>query len=163
MKLIVLRGPSGSGKSTTAQLIRPFIKGPTALIEQDYFRRTVLKEKDIPNGLNQGLIKQSVLFALSNGYNVVMEGIFDAERYNGMFEEILVKHPDNNHFFYFDVSLNETLRRHEHKPNKDDFGETEMGAWYKDRDLLRRIEEVMIPESSSLNETVDLIVELQHT
>ena len=63
MKLIVLRGPSGSGKSSTAKLLRSRFDAPTALIEQDFFRRVVLKEKDIPNGNNHDLIKSVVLFS----------------------------------------------------------------------------------------------------
>lgn len=40
-RLVVLRGPSGSGKSTTARRLRAHLGRSVALIEQDYFRRTV--------------------------------------------------------------------------------------------------------------------------
>lgn len=129
-----------------------------ALIEQDYLRRIVLKEKDIQNGINIQLIKNTALFALEHSFDVIMEGIFDAERYRTTFEEILSKHPHNNYFFYFDISLEETLRRHLSKPNKDEFGEIEMRGWYKNKDLLTCINEVIIHETSTLQESVDLII-----
>lgn len=158
MKLVVLRGPSGSGKSSTASLLRSHFDEPTALIEQDYLRRIVLKEKDVANGNNHDLIKQVVFFAFDRGYSVILEGIFDAGRYEHMFEEILERHPNNNYFFYFDVSLDETLRRHQTKPNKDDFGETELRQWFKLNDLLKCKKEMIIPELESLKAVVERIL-----
>ena len=98
-KLIVLRGPSGSGKSTTAKALRLAQTEKMALIEQDHFRRVVLKEKDIPNGLNADLIRRTAIFALEHSYHVILGGIFDAERYSNMLQELLEIHPTNNYFF----------------------------------------------------------------
>lgn len=155
--LIVLRGPSGSGKSTVAKAARAMQKEPTALIEQDYLRRIVLKEKDVADGVNITLIKDVTVFALEHSYNVIMEGIFDSERYGEMFKELLAFHPKNNFFFYFDISFEETLRRHMNKSNRDDFGESEMRTWYKEKDFLECIQEEVIPESNTLEETVQQI------
>ncbi|MBI2411235.1 MAG: kinase [Candidatus Kerfeldbacteria bacterium] len=159
-KLIVLRGPSGSGKTSVAHAIRdaetPAV--PMAVIEQDYFRRTVLKEKDIPNGKNIALIKDVVLYCLNHSYHVIMEGIFDCGRYEPMFQELLAIHPHNNFFFYFDISLEATLKRHATKPNKDSFGEQEMRQWYKKNDLLHCTQESIIPEEWSLEESVRNII-----
>lgn len=89
---------------------------------------------------------------------MILEGIFDAGRYCQMFEEILTKHPTNNYFFYFDIFFEETLRRHQFKPNKDEFGEKEMRDWYKEKDLLELVQELLIPETNSLEETVDTLI-----
>lgn len=156
-KLIVLRGPSGSGKSSTAKAVRAMQEHPIALVEQDYLRRILLKEKHTPNGLNIELIKRTILFALENSYNVIAEGIFEASCYGKMFEEIIQKHPKDNYFFYFDVSFKETLRRHQYKPNKDEFGENEMRKWYKDKDFLECAKEIIMPEKNTLEETKILI------
>ena len=156
-KLIVLRGPSGSGKSSVAQSVRAAQGQPTAIVGQDYLRRMVLKEKDIPNGLNIELIKRTTLFLLGHSYHVVMEGIFDSERYEQMFQEIIKEHPDSNYFFYFDISLEETLRRHQHKPNKEDFGEKEMRSWYKEKDPLEFVQEDVIPEHYRLEQAVKYV------
>jgi len=156
-KLIVLRGPSGSGKSSVSKLLRTSQSGPIALIEQDYLRRTILKEKDVPGGLNIELIKMTVLMALENSFDAILEGIFDAGRYGKMFEEIIRRHPRDNHFFYFDISFEGTLLRHQHKQNRNDFGETEMRRWYKERNFLECAKEVIIPETNNLEETTDFI------
>lgn len=159
-RLIVLRGPSGSGKSSIAKAVRLKCletNKKTAYIEQDYFRRIVLKEKDIPNGFNIQFIKETVKFFLNNQYDVIMEGIFDQGRYEKMFEDLIETHSVNNFFFYFDISLAETLHRHNMKPNKNDFGEKELKEWYKDKDLLKCISEEIIPESNSFEDTVNFI------
>ncbi len=156
--LIVLRGPSGSGKSSAARAVRDAQKDQTAIVEQDYWRRIVLKEKDIPNGLNIELIKKTTLFLLNNSYHVIMEGIFDSDRYSEMFKEIITEHPINNYFFYFNISLEETIRRHQYKPNKDEFGEKELRKWYKDNDLLRFVKEEIISENLSLEQIVEQIL-----
>lgn len=157
-KLIVLRGPSGSGKSSTAKELRLAQTEKMALIEQDHFRRIVLKEKDVPNGLNADLIKQTVLFGLEHSFHVIMEGIFHSGRYIDMFQEILKKHPSNNYFFYFDIPFEETLRRHKFKPNKHEFDEKEMRDWYKEKDLLNFVQETLIPETSSVEQTIDTLI-----
>lgn len=156
--LIVLRGPSGSGKSTVARAVRSAQTTPTALVEQDYMRRILLKEKDVPNGVNIELIKRTALLALEHSYNVIMEGIFDKGRYASMFKEILRVHPDHNYFYYFNISFDETLRRHKQKPNRDEFGEAEMRRWYKELDLFDFVSEEIISESSTLDETTKRIL-----
>lgn len=159
--LIILRGPSGSGKSTIARAIQIGQNNQgkqTAYIEQDYFRRIVLNEKDIVDGFNVRLIEETVLFLLKNKYDVIMEGIFDTRRYEKMFEEITNFHPSENFFFYFDISLDETIRRHNTKPNKDEFGEKELRAWYREKDQLSFIREKIIPEKNSAEETIKFIL-----
>lgn len=135
-KLIVLRGPSGAGKSTVAKELREHLKDSAALIEQDYFRRIVLKEKCKPDSLNARLIADTTVFALGQGYHVILEGIFDTSHYQPMFDQLWQAHPDQNHVYYFDVLFEETLRRHITKPNAHEFGEAEMRDWWADNDLL---------------------------
>lgn len=158
-KLVVLRGPSGSGKSSVARAIRAMQDRPVALIEQDYVRRVILSEGDVPNGLNIELIKRTVLFALDESYDVILEGIFDAGRYERMFEEIVQSHNANNYFFYFDIPLDETIRRHQFKPNKDEFGEKKLREWYKEKDFLHCVKESIITKQSALDETVEFIID----
>ena len=155
--LIVLRGPSGSGKSSVAQAIRSDWGRPMAWIEQDYLRRIVLKEKDVPNGKNIELIKRIVTYAFERSFDVVLEGILNAGRYSGMLEDLIRQHPRNNFFFYFDISFEETLRRHEHKRNKDEFGEKEMREWYQVTDPLGTISELTIPQTNTLEQTAEYI------
>lgn len=158
--LIVLRGPSGAGKSTIAKAIQDrelAQERKMAYVEQDYFRRTVLKEGDIQGGYNAKLIKTVTLLLLEEGYSVILEGIFDRDRYRDMFQDIIALHPSRNFFFYLDISLKETLRRHDTKPNKHEFGEPEMRAWYKEKNFLDCVREEIVSERSELKETVEYI------
>lgn len=157
-KLIVIRGNSGSGKGTVAKKIREVSERKIALVEQDYLRRFILQEKEREGGNNIDLIFQTVTFALSREYDVILEGILNFSRYGEMLKSLQQACPDN-YFYYLDVSLEESLRRHTTKPNAHEFGEKEMTEWYKPRDLAGFANEVVIPESSSVLETVQLIRE----
>ena len=158
-KLIILRGNSGSGKSTVAKALRDQSTSTNkiALVEQDYLRRIVLKEKEKNSEDNIILIKQTVEFALSYGYDVILEGIFFSVRYGKMLKRLL-NHTPNHFIYYFDISLEETLRRHTSKPNSNEFGEKELKSWYRKRDLLTVENEKIIEESSSFVDTVKRIL-----
>lgn len=160
-KLVVLRGPSGSGKSAVAKEVRLRMLRAgrlTAYVEQDYFRRIILKEEDAIGGFNACFIKENMSLLLKNGYDVIVEGIFISKKYDKMFRDIIKEHPKNNFFFYFDISLEETIKRHKTKTCKDEFGEKELKSWYKDKDYLGFVEEKNISEKRSLREAVDFIV-----
>lgn len=160
--LIMLRGNSGSGKSTTATMLRDTAieRGSArriALIEQDYFRRIVLKEKESHGTTNLDLIYQTASFALKREYAVILEGIFYSQRYKEMLAK-LCKQSDNNYFYYFDISLAETLKRHAKKPNAHEFGEKEMTEWYKPLDLLGFKNEQIFNEHQSQEEIIEQII-----
>lgn len=158
-RLIILRGNSGSGKSTVAMALRERSTAgrKIALVEQDYLRRHILKEKECDNGDNIGLIRQTVEYALANNYDVILEGILYEPRYGSMIAS-LIRLADLHWVYYFDVSFEETLRRHSTKRNAHEFGEEEMRAWYKDDDRLGYDGEIIIPESNSFDDTVNYIL-----
>lgn len=155
-RLVVLRGNSGSGKSTVAQELRRVSPRRIAIVEQDYLRRKVLKERDVAGGDNVDLIDQTVRFALARGYDVVLEGILATAHYLPMVHE-LVREAAPAHLFYLDVSFAETLVRHRQRPQSVEFGEPEMREWYRSRDLTQLPGELVIAESSTLAETVGVI------
>jgi adenylate kinase family enzyme len=102
-KLVVLRGNSGSGKSTIAKKFRdsyPNLK--IALIEQDYIRRNILREKGSLEGAHINLIKENVEYCLENNFHVILEGIFHLKLYKDLLNYLNQKFP-NNIFFYFDI------------------------------------------------------------
>ena len=158
-QLIIIRGNSGSGKSTIAKKLRETLPGKVALIEQDYFRRIVLKEKDrAENTTIIDLLDQTTRFSISRGYIVILEGILGSEKYGPMLRGLA------NDFralaFYIDVSFEETLRRHETKPNRHEFGADKMKSWYLEKDYLKLDGETIISETSSLEESVSTIVRI---
>jgi predicted kinase len=70
-RLVILRGNSASGKSTIAKLLRERLGRGVAWVEQDYLRRTVLREHDRPGLPNIGLIDMVARYALDAGYHVI--------------------------------------------------------------------------------------------
>ena len=61
--------------------------------------------------------------------------------------------------FYFDISFEETLRRHQFKADKrHEFGEKEMKEWWLDHDTLDITNETLIPGSLTEAEVLALII-----
>jgi adenylate kinase family enzyme len=156
-KLVILRGNSGSGKSAVAKQLREISQRKIAYVEQDNIRRTILKEKETDDGANITLISQIVEFALQREYDVVLEGILKFKRYGSMLDALIAKCPEH-YVYYLDIPFEETLRRHATKPIAKDVSEDLLKNWYLHQDLTRYPEEKIIPEKSTLNETVGLIV-----
>ena len=158
-RLIVLRGNSGSGKSTVAQSLRDAYGRGLAWVSQDLIRRIILKERDVPGAINIGLIDQVARYCLDHGQHVVLDGILYADRYERMLAGLGQEHLGDSHFYYLDVCLDETLRRHTTRPQVTEFGLDDMRSWYRPRDLLSSVRERIVPETSTLQRTVTLILE----
>jgi predicted kinase len=156
--LIVLRGNSGSGKSTVASAIRDAYGRGLAWVPQDLIRRVILREKDQPGGVNVGLIDHVARYTLDHGYHVVLDGVFYADRYEPMLARLGRDHLGVSRFYYLDVSLEETFRRHATRPQAAEFTTDDMRSWYRSRDLLTGICERVIPQVSTLQETVNVIL-----
>jgi adenylylsulfate kinase-like enzyme len=155
-KLIVIRGNSGSGKTTAARALRRAVLArnaakAVAVVEQDYFRRVVLKEKEEGGTEALALIRLVATFAIARGFDVIVEGILGAEKYGEMLGG-LMSLADESFVFYFDVSFDETVRRTASK--NADFGEAELRAWWNERDVLGVEGEVILEESLSLDDAV---------
>ena len=157
-RLVVLRGNSASGKSTVATRVREHCGRGIAIVGQDLMRRQVLWEKDAPDALNIGLIDTVARYALDYGYHVIIEGILKAVRYGEMLRALAADHLGSTHFFYWDVSFEETLRRHATKPQAGEYGETEMRPWFRPDDLLPFVRETIIPETTTLDEAISLVI-----
>jgi predicted kinase len=157
-RLVVLRGNSGSGKTSTALAARKQLGRGTALVQQDYFRRIVLREHDKPGGANIGLISLATRYALEAGYHVIVEGIFHSARYGSMLRSLANDHRGQTFFYYFDISFEETVRRHHTRPESAEFTSELMRTLYTPRDLLDFVDERLVTESSSLDGTVNRVL-----
>lgn len=155
--LIVLRGNSGSGKSSVARALRERYGYGLAWVEQDYLRRTLLREHDVAGGKNIGLIETNVRYCLGAGYATVLEGILHAEHYAPMLSRL---HADfGGQWYYFDLPFEETVRRHATRPQAAEFGPEQMRDWYKERDLLPFVTETVIGPEQTLTQTVETILQ----
>lgn len=156
-RLIVLRGPCGAGKSTVASRLLESPR-PTALIAQDAYRFLFnVRDGEAYSKTVRQMLRDNVLTALGHGFDVILEGILGARGYRDVLDAIFRDHPRDNHVFYLDVSFDETVRRHAGRAKAPLFGEAEMRAWYRGRDVLGYEFERVLGEDSSADDTVRAI------
>ncbi|MFB7379166.1 kinase [Kitasatospora purpeofusca] len=156
--LVVVRGPSGAGKSSTAARIRSAYGRGLAVVGQDLLRREVLRERDVADGANIGLIGLVARHALDSGFHTVVEGILDAGRYGAMLTDLVAGHRGRSFLYYLDVGFAETVRRHATRPLSAEVSAEQMADWYRPLDLLPGGLEHVIGEDSTLDDTVTRIL-----
>ena len=156
-KLIILRGNSGSGKSVVAREIQSRIEPHPVLIEHDHIRRKILCEKEGSDAINADLIYCIVEYAFEHNRDVIIEGIMRTKYYSNLFDRLIQLNQGETYFYYFNISFDETLKRHNSKRNVD-FGATEMKRWYTSNDYLGYSNEISIPESNTFEDTVSQIL-----
>jgi len=152
--LIVIRGNSGAGKTTLARGLQFAMGRGTANIGQDHFRRVVLREHDLPDGDNIGLIAQTARHCLAIGYHVILEGILYSGHYRSMLCELVSGHPGPVHVFYLDVTLDETLRRHAGGPLAADVAPERLSEWFQAHDVLGVPGEVVLDANQPSQDTL---------
>ncbi len=158
-KLIILRGPSGSGKTIISKILFEKSLNKIALIEQDHYR-FIFKPAGGGGKTNSPtihkMIKSDTLIALNDGYDVVLEGILGVNSYDTVLKEIMDTHPNNNFLYYFDISFEETIRRHSTRIVMlgSGFDEEDMRQWYSASQKSIHFTEEIIPEPSTVRDTV---------
>ena len=154
-KLIIIRGNSGSGKSTLASNLHKEYLNDSLLIQQDVIRRDML------NGDDNSAIKLLIdlLQFGKNNYDItILEGIFVLKKYRTLFEAIKeIYNQENIQAYYYDLSFEETLRRHQTRDVKNEFGEEKMASWFVDKDYLNDFNEMVFTESISLEKSLEII------
>ena len=156
-KLIIIRGNSGSGKTTVAKALQQRFGHNSMLISQDVIRRDMLRVKDGADTKALPLLKELLIFGQNNCDIVILEGILKAGWYQSLFELAMYEFDNRIFAYYYDIPFEETVARHQTKPNKNDFGETDMRNWWNEKDLINLIPEKIITKDMELNDTVKLI------
>jgi predicted kinase len=158
-KLIILRGNSGSGKSTVALALAKDSTAKIAIIDADHYRQGMLFPKPIEKDDLAALMSQNVLYCLEQGYTVIWDSIFYAndrnKAYLGKFLTEL--HPSDNFIFDFDVSFEETARRHGLRSKSNDFSVEDMKERYHPIESLGYDFEYPVPESNTTEQTISFI------
>lgn len=156
-KLIIIRGNSGSGKSSVAKGLQRRFGRNTLVIPQDTVRRELLWAHDGYNTAALPLLISLLHYGHEHSEVVILEGILNANWYKPLFEDAVALFGKDIYAYYYDLSFEETLKRHETKNNRFDFGETEMRQWWNEKDYIGFIPEKTIGEKMSLDEAVDMI------
>jgi hypothetical protein len=89
---------------------------------------------------------------------IVLDGILYADHYEVMLARLEREHRGPSLFYYLDISWDETIRRHATRSQASEFGPDDMRAWHRPRDLLSSVRERIIPETSTLQESVGRIL-----
>ena len=103
------------------------------------------------------LIKQMLEYGSENCEVVILEGIFIADWYQELFEAAIELYGSDIYAYYFDISFEETVRRHNTRSKAAEFGADEMRKWWKEKDYLDLIKETTITEDKSKDEIVNEI------
>ena len=158
-KLIILRGNSGSGKTTLARLLQERFGPKTLRISHDMIRMEILHvwgaegvEKSLP------LLIELLRYGRRHSEITILEGILSAEEYRPLFETAVREFGQNVFAYYYDLPFEETLRRHRTKPNRDDFGESDMRRWWREKDWIGLLPETVLTQEVSLEAAANLIV-----
>lgn len=157
-KIIILRGNSGSGKTTVANVLQKKLGRGTLIISQDVIRREMLWARDGRETKAISLLIDLVKYGKKSCDFVILEGILNAAWYKELFEIIRLEFNDSIYAYYYDLPFEETLERHQSKPNCNDFGEKDMKRWWNENDFIEIIEEKILTKELSIDETVDIIM-----
>lgn len=152
--LIIIRGNSGSGKTTVAKELQNRFGANTMLISQDMIRRDILKVKDGENTQAIALMKELLIYGNCHSDVVILEGIMYADWYKPLFELAIQLYGAKVYAYYFDLPFEETLKRHQTKPNCNEFGEYEMRLWWKEKDFSDVLNEVSITSEKDVESIV---------
>ena len=162
-RLIVVRGPSGSGKSTVACRLFEGAVRRVCLIEQDHYRFIFRPAGggSLPNSATiHRMIEHNVMAALTDGYDVILEGILSVRSYGLVLDRLFSAGVSENFLYSFDISIEETLRRHRTRPTTDrGFTEDNMRDWYPHAHPWGHELERLISETASLDEIVARITQ----
>lgn len=110
--------------------------------------------------VSKKLATSAVLLGLENGYDVIYEGILNLKTSGDNLQDIFKVHTEENYLFYLDVSFDETVKRHQTRPEKAEFKAEAMKKWWDYASPTNNVSETIIPESSSLDNTVKIISEV---
>ena len=157
-KLIILRGNSGSGKTRLSKLLQKSLGRGTLVVSQDAVRREMLWVRDGPDTSAVPLLISLLEYGRRNCQAVILEGILNSKWYTQVFEEAVRLFGADIHAYYYDLTFEETLRRHQTRAKKSEFGEQEMRQWFMPRDFMGVIPERIITADCSLDRALGLIL-----
>ena len=161
-KLIIIRGNSASGKTTAAWEIRRRFGRGIAIVSQDVIRRDILRQKDHPRNPAIGLMDLTARYALDHGFHVVLEGILFSQSHAEMLLKLVQDHAGESACFYYDLTFDQTLVRHETKPQAAEYGAEMMHDWYNERDLIPGLNEKIFDADISLDSAVSAMMAAVH-
>lgn len=157
--MVIIRGNSGSGKSSVAKALQRQFGRNTLIISQDVVRREMLWAHDGIDTTAIPLLISLMKYGYDNSEITIIEGILNSTWYKPLFEKAVeLFHKENIYAYYYDLPFDETLKRHDTKSNKFDFGAEDMRRWWNEKDYVGFISEKTLTEEIALDDAVKMIV-----
>ena len=145
-KIIILRGNSGSGKTTVARALQKKFGYNTMMISQDEIRRNILWVKD---GVDTKALPLMI--------ELILEGIMYDVWYSPLFKTANELYGMDIYAYYFDIPFEETVRRHNTRDKKQEFGEEDMRRWWREKDFSSVFNEKIITSDIDADSIVEMI------
>ncbi|MBQ8187422.1 MAG: kinase [Clostridia bacterium] len=157
--LIILRGNSGSGKTTLSKVLQEHFGQGTMRLSHDMVRMEILHTWG-KEGVGQSLplMTELLKYGRRHAQVTVLEGILPVCDYLPLFQTALEEYGSRIFAYYYNLSFEETLRRHMTKPNRNDFGEEQMRRWWREKDLIGIIPETIFTENMSLQSAAETVI-----
>ena len=156
-KIIILRGNSGSGKTTIARALQKKFGYNTMMISQDEIRRNILWVKDGVDTKALPLMIELMKYGYEHCDVVILEGIMYDEWYSPLFKTANELYGMNVYAYYFDIPFEETVRRHNTRDKKQEFGEEDMRRWWREKDFSSVFNEKIITSDIDADSIVEMI------
>lgn len=157
-KLIIIRGNSGSGKSSVAKTLQKQFGRNTLMLSQDVIRRDMLWAHDGYDTAAIPFLKSLLHYGHNYSEITILEGILHSKWYRPLFETAVKLYQKDIYAYYYDLPFEETLKRHQTKDKRFEFGEEEMRRWWNEKDYIGFIPEKTIHKEISLEAAVDMIL-----
>lgn len=117
-------------------------------------RREILHVRDHPGALSVPYVDLSARFALDHGLHVVIEGILHSEIYGAMLTRLQSDHLGVTRSYYYELELDEILRRHRTKPLAHEVSGDKVASWYRSGDRVRELDEVVFDATVSARDAL---------
>ena len=156
-KIIILRGNSGSGKTTVARALQKKFGYNTMMISQDEIRRNILWVKDGVDTKALPLMIELMKYGYEHCDVVILEGIMYDEWYSPLFKTANKLYGMDIYAYYFDIPFEETVRRHNTRDKKQEFGEEDMRRWWREKDFSSVFNEKIITADIDADSIVEMI------
>ena len=154
---ITFEGPDGSGKTTVARALQKKFGYNTMVISQDEIRRNILWVKDGVDTKALPLMIELMKYGYEHCDVVILEGIMYDEWYSPLFKTANELYGMDIYAYYFDIPFEETVRRHNTRDKKQEFGEEDMRRWWREKDFSSVFNEKIITSDIDADSIVEMI------